>query len=216
MRYEFQMKHVTWVGIHLLRYFFVLVSVCMCWPVIRVLLVYPSRISGSYLYSSRCSAYFSIMTTSLNLVIELHQMSSPNTASQFLEYLLASSSKASEALDDVNSVATYWYKSIKAIMKSQGIIWRPFIIWLRYMLPAWVILVFDQNTSRLYRLDAVFLGKQGGSKWGHVNTVPTVSFCDLTVLRVESLFCRTNHWYEYGYIDILVTVYVIRLKVSYS
>jgi len=62
------------------------------------------------------------MTTSLNLVTELHQMSSPKTANQFLEYLLASSSKASEALDDVNSVATYWYKSIKATMKSQGIV----------------------------------------------------------------------------------------------
>jgi len=62
------------------------------------------------------------MTASLNLVIELHQMSSPKTANQFLESLLASSLKASQALDDVNSVATYWYKSIKAIMKSQGII----------------------------------------------------------------------------------------------
>jgi len=116
----------------------------MCWPVIQALLVYASRISGSYLYSSRCSAYFSIMTASLNLVIELHQMSSPKTANQFLESLLASSLKASQALDDVNSVATYWYKSIKAIMKSQGIIWRPFIIWLGFMLPAWVVLVFDQ------------------------------------------------------------------------
>lgn len=48
-------------------------------------------------------------------------------------------------------------------MKSQGIIWRPFIIWLGYMLPAWVVLVFDQNASRLYRPEAVLLGEQGGS-----------------------------------------------------
>jgi len=64
----------------------------------------------------------SIMMIWLNLVTELHQMSSPKTANQFLESLLASSAKASQALDDVNSVASYWCKSIKAIMKSRGII----------------------------------------------------------------------------------------------
>lgn len=85
------------------------------------------RISDEACYLSGDTSELSWYTRRASLaaiytVAELHQISSPKTANQFLENLLASSSKAKEALDEVNLFASYWYKSTKAIMKSKGII----------------------------------------------------------------------------------------------
>ena len=142
MHYGSRMRHVTWVEIHLLRYVLhfvcvcVCVCVCMCADLSLELSWYTRRASLAAIYTvAGAVVYFLIATNSINPVIELHQISSPKTANQFLENLLASSSKTKEALDEVNLFASYWYKSTKAIMKSKGIIWH--LTWLGYRWSGW-------------------------------------------------------------------------------
>lgn len=52
---------------------------------------------------------------------ELHQITSPRTAHQLLESLLASSSRARKSLDEVSLFSSYLFKSCKGIIKSAGV-----------------------------------------------------------------------------------------------
>jgi ubiquinone biosynthesis protein COQ9 len=61
-------------------------------------------------------------TESSGLSIELHQMTSPNTAPAFLDSLLQSSSGLSSAVDEVGLYSEYILKSWKGILKSSGVL----------------------------------------------------------------------------------------------
>lgn len=135
--------------------------VCVCADLSLELSWYTRRASLAAIYTvAGAVVYFLIATNSINPVIELHQISSPKTANQFLENLLASSSKAKEALDEVNLFASYWYKSTKAIMKSKGIIWH--LTWLGYRWSGWrrrnssMVLKYQRPCSTYAPEDLIF------------------------------------------------------------
>ncbi|KAF9450068.1 hypothetical protein P691DRAFT_811208 [Macrolepiota fuliginosa MF-IS2] len=52
--------------------------------------------------------------------VELHQITSPHTTSQFLESLLTSSSHLKKSFDEVGLFSSYLFKSFRAVAKSAG------------------------------------------------------------------------------------------------
>ncbi|KAJ8591759.1 hypothetical protein M405DRAFT_851237 [Rhizopogon salebrosus TDB-379] len=60
--------------------------------------------------------------SAIYLAAELHQLTSPRTASAFLDSLLENASHAEKALDETTLFATYVWKSWKGIIKSSGVV----------------------------------------------------------------------------------------------
>jgi ubiquinone biosynthesis protein COQ9 len=60
--------------------------------------------------------------SAIYLAAELHQLTSPRTASAFLDSLLENASDAEKALDETTLFATYVWKSWKGIIKSSGVV----------------------------------------------------------------------------------------------
>ena len=56
------------------------------------------------------------------LAAELHQLTSPDTAAAFLDYLLAHSGAAEEALREASLYGSYILDSWKGIAKSRGLL----------------------------------------------------------------------------------------------
>jgi ubiquinone biosynthesis protein COQ9 len=53
---------------------------------------------------------------------ELHQMTSPQTAYEFLDTLLANASSVKNAVQDVGEYSNYIFTSWKGIVRSSGIL----------------------------------------------------------------------------------------------
>lgn len=56
------------------------------------------------------------------LAAELHQLTSPNTAASFLDYLVAHSGATEEAVRQVSLYGSYILDSCKGIAKSRGLL----------------------------------------------------------------------------------------------
>ncbi|KAG0691556.1 hypothetical protein DFH29DRAFT_1074463 [Suillus ampliporus] len=60
--------------------------------------------------------------SAIYLAAELHQLTSPRTASTFLDSLLENAEHAEKALDETTLFASYVWKSWRGIVKSSGIV----------------------------------------------------------------------------------------------
>ncbi|KAF9243448.1 hypothetical protein BU15DRAFT_42938 [Melanogaster broomeanus] len=60
--------------------------------------------------------------SAMYLAAELHQLTSPNTAESFLDYLLQNSGAAEKAVQEVALFGFYTFKSWKGIAKSSGVL----------------------------------------------------------------------------------------------
>ncbi|KAG0691557.1 hypothetical protein DFH29DRAFT_89121 [Suillus ampliporus] len=60
--------------------------------------------------------------SAIYLAAELHQLTSPRTASTFLDSLLENAEYAEKALDETTLFASYVWKSWRGIVKSSGVL----------------------------------------------------------------------------------------------
>lgn len=60
--------------------------------------------------------------SAIYLAAELHQLTSPNTAESFLDYLLENSGAAEKAVQEVTLFGSYIFRSWKGLAKSSGVL----------------------------------------------------------------------------------------------
>ena len=88
---------------------------------------YAERTSLALIYTATGKPNLLVLLTSAssfdidNISAELHQLTSPTTAVQFLDTLLESSDRARDAAADAGQLANFFWRSWAGILKSRGL-----------------------------------------------------------------------------------------------